>query len=289
MKKILLFFLISVVILMIPASLSSGTPHNPVIHSDNVSVPQLSITTSMPNSNDIRSLPANASNIEEYPIWNVTFYTSLPYSITINNKVMETGSGPITVTLNLTQYENSGITANITIGKTVYHYENIKITGLPPTVGIQYATVISYYPGEKQYLYGFAGQTGELMYPHWEIYLFSSFYYPYSVYENGTEIFSGHIVGSKTLYLNLTGSVVSVIVSIGPHVYNYKNEDIATVPLNKYYAPPPPPLIFDMYQYERGLALAVLASFMSLSTAMILVRKAVREKEATKASLIWRP
>ena len=289
MKKLLLFLIISLVILLIPVSVFSDATHNPSMNSDNVSVPQLSITTSMPNSNDIRSLPSNASNIEEYPIWNVTFYTSLSYSISIDNKVFETGSGPISVNLNLTQYENSAITANITIGHTVYHYSNIKITGLPPTVGIQYATVISYYPGEKQYLYGFAGQQGELMYPHWEIYLFSSFYYPYSVYENGSEIYSGHMVGSKTLYLNLTGSMASVIITLGPHIYNYKDEDIASVPLQKYYAPPPPPLIFDMYQYERGIAMAVLASFLSFFLSMINVRKYIREKEATKASLIWRP
>ena len=121
MKKLLLFLIISLVILLIPVSVFSDATHNPSMNSDNVSVPQLSITTSMPNSNDIRSLPSNASNIEEYPIWNVTFYTSLSYSISIDNKVFETGSGPISVNLNLTQYENSAITANITIGHTVYH------------------------------------------------------------------------------------------------------------------------------------------------------------------------
>ena len=274
MKKIIIFIILALLFISM-VSLASTSSASPV-SADSVSAPALSIVSSMPNSNDIRDLPLNSSNIQEYPIWNVTFYTSQHFSIEVDNKIMETGTGPISISLNLSTYETKYVNVNITVGSTVYHFKNIQITGLPPEVGIQYASVISYMPGQNQYLYAFQNHSVQ-MYPDWEIYLFSSFYLPYSIYENGRLVESGHMVGSKTVYLNVTGSTVSVDITIGSHMYKYPNEAIASEPLNKLYQKTPPPLVYTVQQYEYGLVKAFVASLFAILISLLSVKKYVTE------------
>ena len=287
-KKLFAFLVLPLFLLLfIPATYAS--PYSPSYENNSIVEPALEITTHINHEDEILSLPVNTSNVNEYPCWNITIYKALSYKITVDNKIMLTGVGPENTDLNLSYYINKYIDVNITIGNVIYHYKNIKIVGLPPQVGIEYVTVISYYPGQSQYLYLFSNRSGELVYPNLEIYLFSSFYLPFEVYDDGIKIDSGHILGSKTIYYNVTGNTTSLIITLGTHIYNYKNEPVARVPLRKYYAPKPAPLIYNIYQYEKGIALTILASFLSLFTSMIVIRKFVREKEATRASMIWRP
>ena len=274
MKKILIFLIASLFFVTLIPAASSAAPISPAISGS--SMPQLNIITCMPHSNDIRDLPANDSNIEEYPIWNITFYDSLNFIVQIGSKTVETGTGPISLSLNLSLYEKQYINVNITIGKTLYQYKNIQITGLPPAVGIQYATIISYLPGQDQYLYAFQNHS-ELMYPDWEIYLFSSSYNPYTIYENGTLIDSGHIVGSKTIYLNVTLSAVTLDISIGSVLYKYPDESIASKPLDKLYQKPPPPLVYTVEQYEYGLVKAFVASLFAILISLLSVKKYATE------------
>ena len=276
MKKIIIFLILSLFcISLVPlASISSPSP----VAADAVSAPPFTITTSMPHSNDIRDLPLNDSNIQEYPLWNITFYTSQHFSIEVGNKVIETGTGPISINLNLSTYESKYINVNITVGSTIYHFTSIQITGLPPEVGMQYASVISYMPGQNQYLYAFENHSVQ-MYPDWEIYLFSSFYLPFSIYEDGRLIESGHLVGSKTIYLNVTGSTVSVDITIGSHMYKYPDESIASEPLDKLYQKTPPPLVYTVAQYEEGLAKAFVASAFAILIALFTAKKYLIEKE----------
>ena len=123
MRKIIIFLILSLFFVsLVPlASISSASPVAP----DAVSAPVLGITTSMPHSNDIRDLPLNDSNIQEYPLWNITFYTSQHFSIEVGNKVMETGTGPISINLNLSTYESKYINVNVTVGSIIYHFKNI--------------------------------------------------------------------------------------------------------------------------------------------------------------------
>ena len=128
MKKIIIFIILALLFISM-VSLASTSSASPV-SADSVSAPALSIVSSMPNSNDIRDLPLNSSNIQEYPIWNVTFYTSQHFSIEVDNKIMETGTGPISISLNLSTYETKYVNVNITVGSTVYHFKNIQIVKL---------------------------------------------------------------------------------------------------------------------------------------------------------------
>ena len=276
MNKIFIFLIASLFFAALIPAAASGSSISPAVSAS--AAPQLNIITCMPHSNDIRDLPANDSNIEEYPIWNITFYDPLHFVVQADNKIVETGTGPISLSLNLSLYENKYVNVNITIGKTLYQYKNIQITGLPPEVGIQYATIISYLPGQDQYLYAFQNHS-ELMYPDWEIYLFSSSYNPYKIYENGTLIASGHIVGSKTIYLNVTLSAVTLDISIGSVLYKYPDESIASKPLDKLYQKPPPPLVYTVEQYEYGLVKAFVASMFAVLIGLFTGKKYLIEKE----------
>ncbi len=285
-KKLFALVIIPLFLLLFIPS-SSAAPHNS-IETPAVSVPPaIVIVSHIAGENQELYLPENSSNIQMYPLWNISIYSSSHFSIEVNNKILYTGIGPYDLSANMSLYPV--VNMNITIGKTVYSYKDIEIVGIPPQIAICSVSISSVYPGQSQHLTVASGQSGALMYPDWTIHMLSSNNVTYSIYDNGVIISTGRFVGALNVPLKISGNVTSVIVQLGTHIYNFKNENIARVPLKKYYAPPTPPLIFDMYQYERGIALAVLASFLSLFASMIIIRKYVREKEATKASLIWRP
>ena len=285
-KKLLALVIIPLFLLLFIPS-SSAAPHNS-IEDPAASVPPAIIMVShIAGENQELYLPENSSGMEMYPLWNISIYQSQSYTISVNGKILYTGQGPISLSENMSTY--SSLDMNISVGKTTYSYHNIRIIGIPPKEAIYSVSISSVYPGQDQHLSASPGQTGILMYPDWTVHMLSSNDVKYSIYVNGVEVSTASFVGSLSVPLKISGNTTSVIVQLGSHIYNFKNENIARVPLKKYYAPPTPPLIFDMYQYERGIALAVLASFLSLFVSMINVRKYIREKEATKASLIWRP
>ncbi len=277
-NKKLLTLVIIPLFLLIPFSSMASTVPVP---------PSIVITSHIAGESQELYLQENSSGIEMYPIWNISIYQAQSYTISVDGKVLYAGQGPISLSENMSTY--SSLDMNITVGKTVYSYLDVKIIGIPPKEAIYSVTISSVYPGQNQHLTVSPGQSGVLMYPDWTVHMLSSNNVTYSIYMNGVEVSTASFVGSLNVPLKISGNTTSVIVQLGSHIYNFKNENIARVPLKKYYAPPTPPLIFDMYQYERGIALAVLASFLSLFVSMINVRKYIREKEATKASLIWRP
>ena len=259
------------------ANMSAAQPHPS----------QLQVTSHIPGKNQELFLPSNNSNIQMYPDWNISIYASQSFSITVNGKILNSGSGPIEIHENMSLYKT--VNMNITIGTTTYHYSNIQIIGLPPQIAIYSVSAISHYTGQSQYLTAHPGQSGTLMYPIWEITMLASNNVSYSIRDNGLKIASGHILGKKTIEFNVSGNTTSVTVSLGSHIYNFNNELIARVPLQKYYAPPAPPLIYSLAQYERGLIVAAISSFMSFGIGIVIIGKYVREKEATQASMIWRP
>ena len=285
-KKLLTFIIIPLFLLLLIPS-SSAAVHNSIQAPAVPVPPSIVITSHISGEGQELYLPENSSGIEMYPLWNISIYQAQSYSISVDGKVLYTGQGPISLSENMSTY--SSLDMNISVGKTTYSYHNIRIIGIPPKEAIYSVSISSVYPGQNQHLTVSPGQTGVLMYPDWTVHMLAANNVTYSIYVNGVEVSTASFVGSLNVPLKISGNTTSVIVQLGSHIYNFKNENIARVPLKKYYAPPTPPLIFDMYQYERGIAMAVLASFLSLFVSMINVRKYIREKEATKASLIWRP
>lgn len=260
----------------IPAVSAAPVGYSPAVAT--VTPPQLQITSTMPGADTVRALPLNSTGLEEYPIWTVDIYSGQRYSASVNSKVMETGVGPIQFILNLTQYSGTTVYSNITIGSTVYHFSDIKITGEPPKIATQSVSAISSYPGEKQYLTAIPGKSGELMYSHWAITLFASNSEPYSIYYNGTKVYSGTVLGYKTLYLNITSSSATVDVALGPKAYDFNDVEISQVPISKYYAPKPPPLVATALDVALSLARGMLIVLLSVISGMFLARKAVMAK-----------
>lgn len=162
---------------------------------------------------------------------------------------------------------------NITLGNTVYHYSGISIVGIPPKVAIYSVSIVTNYPGQSQYLQVKPGLRGELTYPDWNITMLSSNNVTYKIYENGLEITSGTTLGKRYFDLNITGNTTSVIVVLGSHIYNFKGELVAHVPISQYYKPKPPPLVATALDVALSFARGIVIVFLSLVSAVFLARK----------------
>lgn len=237
--------------------------------------PDVIVTSHIPNEHEILYLPENSSGLNMYPIWNISILNSGAFAISVNGKVLTSGSGPITVSENMSSYRIANMT--ITSGSTNYVYSDISIIGLPPEISIYSVAIVSHYPGQNQYLAVPEGKSGALTYPVWDINITSSNNVPYSIYENGVDIYHGAILGSRNFDLNVTGNTTSVIVSLGGHIFNFKNELVAHVPVQQYYAPKPPALVYSVVQYELGIAKAFVASIFAIVISLFSVRKFLKE------------
>lgn len=237
--------------------------------------PDVIVTSHIPNEHEILYLPENSSGLNMYPIWNISILNSGAFAISVNGKVLTSGSGPITVSENMSSYRIANMT--ITSGSTNYVYSDISIIGLPPEISIYSVAIVSHYPGQNQYLAVPEGKSGALTYPVWDINITSSNNVPYSIYENGVDIYHGTILGSRNFQLNITGNSTSVIVSLGGHIFNFKNELVAHVPVQQYYAPKPPALVYSVVQYELGIAKAFVASIFAIVISLFSVRKFLKE------------
>jgi len=237
--------------------------------------PDVIVTSHIPNEHEILYLPENTTGLDMYPIWDISILNSGAFAISVNGKVLTSGSGPITVSENMSSYRNVNMT--ITSGGTNYVYSDISIIGLPPQISIYSVSIVSNYPGQNQYLAVPQGKSGELTYPVWNINITSSNNVPYAIYENGVNIYHGTILGSRNFQLNITGNSTSVIVSLGGHIFNFKNELVAHEPVSQYYAPKPPALVYSVVQYELGIAKAFVASIFAIVISLFSVRKFLKE------------
>lgn len=237
--------------------------------------PEVIVTSHIPDEHEILYLPQNSSGLNMYPIWNISILNSGPFAVSANGKVLTSGSGPITVSENMSSYRNVNLT--ITSGGSNFVYHDISIIGLPPEISIYSVSVVSNYPGQNQFLAVPEGKSGELTYPEWNINVTASNDVPYAIYENGVDIYHGTILGSRNFELNATGNSTSVIVSLGGHIFNFKNELVAHVPVSRYYAPKPPALVYSVVQYELGIAKAFVASVFAIVISLFSVRRFLKE------------
>ena len=274
MNKLHSFF-IFLLMLIVLSSVAVPVSHNsnrPEVSAPNS--PALIVTSSI--NKEILYLPENSSHLNMFYKWNITELSSKAFSIAVNGIVVSTGAGPITVSENMSKYSEVNVT--IKVGTTVYSYSDISIIGVPPKIGIFNVLVTSQYPGQDQTLAVKQGVSGQLTYPEWTILLESSDNESYSVYENGLLVDSGHVLGSRTIDLNITGNSTSIIVSLGNHIFNYKNELVAHIPISKYYAPKPPALVATALDVALSLARGMVIVILSVISGMFLARKAVMAK-----------
>ena len=211
-----------------------------VAHTPSSSSPQLQVYTSIGNQQEYLYVPVNSTGVNAFPVWHIDV-TGGDYKIYVDGNVSTSGIGPYIVTLNLSGY--SKVTVGVTIGSTTYSFTNETILQSQPTTSIGDVFIYSTMKGQQQELTVLPGQSGMLMYQNWTVELGTSSSEQYSIFVGSQIASSGTVNGQKDIFLNFSKGPVTVTVGLGNHLYNFTNELIATVPLNKYYAPPGPTLI----------------------------------------------
>lgn len=138
------------------------------------------------------------------------------------------------------------------------------------------------FPGQGNFLYVPANSTGVLVYPTWHLNLVSSTNASYTVYDGGLELASGTVRGTAVAVFNVTGPTVTVLVGFSGVTYQYRNEVVASTPVQT--ASPPPPLAYTVQQFTAALLavqvqvyavvlLAFLGSFFMARKIVILNSK----------------
>lgn len=274
-----LIIIAAIVFLMIFAEVPANSSFEP----DSTAPPDLSVTSQI--GHEILYLPENSSNLNMFYIWNITIFQNKAFTISVNGITVSTGAGPITISENMSKYTEVNVT--IKIGSIIYSYSDISIIGVPPQIGIYNVVVTSTYPRQDQTLAVKQGVSGQLTYPHWNILLESSNNESYSIYEDGLLLYSGHVLGSKNIYLNITGNTTSVIISIGTHIFNYKNELVAHIPISQYYKPKPPPLVATALDVAISFVRGIVIVFLAVLSGMLLSRRYIMAKKDMEPQRRW--
>ena len=242
--------------------------------------PHVTVCSTYKSSIQDLYVPVNSSGIQVYPDWHVYLYGSGNFDFSVNGSTVESGVSLGVFNFSYTWNLPGGAYANatLTFQGVSYRFSDI-ITGPLSNRVIQSVTVSSSYSGQDQFLTVQPGVSGALMYPHWIVTMQSTTNESYSVYLNGQELMSGYVYGSKTVDFNISGSSATVTIGLGNQVYKYPNELVATIPIQKYYGPKPPPLQYTLSEYEFGIARAFVASAFAIIIALFTARKYLLEKE----------
>ena len=242
--------------------------------------PHVTIYSTYKSSNQDLYIPVNSTGIQVYPDWHVYLYGQGSFDFSINGSTVESGVslGAFNFTYIWNLPGRAYANATLTFQGVSYRFSDI-ITGPLSNRVIQSVTVSSSYSGQDQFLTVQPGVSGALMYPHWIVTMQSTTNESYSVYLNGQELMSGYVYGSKTVDFNVSGSSATVTIGLGNQVYKYPNELVATIPIQKYYGPKPPPLQYTLSEYEFGIARAFVASAFAIIIALFTARKYLLEKE----------
>jgi hypothetical protein len=276
-------YLILVIVFLMIFSIVSEVPANSAFEPDSTAPPALSVTSHI--GHEILYLPENSSNLDMFYIWNITIFQNKAFTISVYGITVSTGAGPISISENVSKYTEVNVT--IKIGSTTYSYSDISIIGVPPQIGIYNVIVTSTYPGQDQTLAVKQGVSGQLTYPKWNILLESSNNESYSIYDNGLLINSGHVLGSKNIDLNITGNTTSVIISLGTHIFNYKNELVAHIPISQYYKPKPPPLVATALDVAISFVRGIVIVFLAILSGMMLSRRYIMAKKDMEPQRRW--
>ena len=290
MNKIVLIVLILGTVSIIAALASAGS--SPVIRdspavSNGSTSQHVSIYSTFPGKDEELYVPVNSSGMLVYPDWHIYLYGSGNFTFSSNGTIIETGVslGAFDFSYTFTGPAGSAANASLIFQGVAYTFKDT-IIGPLSHHAIESVAVTSSYPGQDQFLSVSSGVSGALMYPHWIATLQSSENETYSILVNGQQIASGTVVGTKTVDFNVTGNTTSVSIGLGSHVYQYPNEIISTIPIQKYYGPKPPTLQYTFAEYEYGIIKAFIASLFAVVIASFSVRKWVIEHEKREVRLI---
>lgn len=228
-------------------------------------------------------VPLNSSGFAVYPIWHIFLYGNGAFTLSVNGTQVESGYSSGVYNLSYTFSGQSADAVLIFNGKYTFHDS---ISSELTDHNIQSVQVYSSYPGQAQFLTVQNGVSGALMYTYWTAILQSTQNVTYSIYVGGQSLASGSFVGTKTIKFNVTGSSATVTIGVGKEVYRYPSELISSVPIQKYYAPKPPALVYTVTEYEYGIARAFVASLFAVLVLLLSVRKLVMERNKREVHIL---
>lgn len=267
MKRIIFLLLITAAIIFLPLA---SVPHAQTnVTSNPMTSPtsqHVTVYSTDAGSNDILYIPVNSTGTQAYPDWHLFLYGSGSFNFIVNGSTVESG-----VSLGVFNFtyswhtQNSYANATLDFGSAVYSFHAI-LTGILTNQVISSVTISTSYPGQDQFLTAASGTSGALLYPHWMVTMQSTQNVTYTINVNGQTIFSGHMIGTHVIDFNVSGSTASVIIGLGTHVYSFLHEIVATVPIQKYYAPTPPPLVGT----ESDIIFAVGAGAIAVTIWMLI-------------------
>lgn len=247
-------------------------------------------STSTQVSNQYLFIPVNSTGATAYPEWHFVFESSGQYYLKLNGTILNQGyasKGYSTSYLWSSNLTVSPISPELELNGVTYNFTDVHFTGQLTANIIQSVSISSTYPGQTQTLTVQAGKSGVLMYPHWNITMVSSVKEPWVILVNGKIAQNGTVSGTTYADIDMgNASEVSVIVSIGSSQYKFLNEPIASVPLQKYYAPPSPPLVSTAIEDLIAGVRYVIGGFVSYLGVTVLVRKLVTTRKKRKATEI---
>ena len=193
-------------------------------------------------------LEGNQSGMEMFRNWSLVIEGQGHYEVIENGTVLSKGYSSSSMVIP-ERFNQSQVSVSVFLNGVKYSFYNITIVNFLSSESLISVSVSSYMPHQSQYLTVQPGQSHALMYQDWVAYFTTSKNESYSITDNGHNITSGYVQGSRTVDFNVSKGGASVIIKIGGKSISYPQELIATVPLQQYYGHTAPKAQFTTSQY----------------------------------------
>ncbi len=288
-RALILIILVSAAVLLSAPSTASASP------SPAPANPYISVWSSSPLTNITLAVPLDSTNDTVLPVINV-FVSYGQYNISYNGKIMQSGfaSSPEVVSFTISGRGDLYFNISKAPGSTPLSFYALNVTVVQSVTAYSFQAVyaVSTLGSNDQFLYASplvaANATYRvvpIMYPYWNITMYSSQRVSYTIFSNGGYVASGSFVGKHTFLLYINATTSDVVVDLGSVAYRFQGIPIATQPLQKIYAPPAPiPIYTQAYlnlfkvKVDAGVVLIIVASALIVGpvVARRKDRKAIR-------------
>ena len=193
-------------------------------------------------------LEGNQSDMEMFRNWSIVIEGQGNYEVVENGSVLAKGYSSSSMVIHEI-FNASQVSVDVFFNGVKYSFDNITIINFLSSKSLISVSVSSYMPHQSQFLTVQPGQSHALMYQDWIAYFSTSKNESFTITDNGHNLTSGYVQGSKSVDFNVSKGGASVIIEIGGKTYAYPQELIATVPLQQYYGHTAPKAQFTLSEY----------------------------------------
>ena len=193
-------------------------------------------------------LEGNQSGMEMFKNWSIVIVGQGNYEVIENGSVLAKGYSSSSMVIPEI-FNESKVSVDVFFNGVKYSFDNITIVNFLSSKSLISVSVSSYMPHQSQFLTVQPGQAHALMYQDWIAYFSTSKNESFTITDNGHNLTSGYVQGSKSVDFNVSKGGASVIIKIGGKTYSYPQELIATVPLQQYYGHTAPKAQFTLSEY----------------------------------------